>query len=384
MKRIGMKGIVGSNRQGPSRRALVRRTWLAARATATIALLASLGVSAAAQEPVTLRFATFLPPNGLFTGADGIIGRFGKAIEADSGGLVKLDILPGGTLGAAGRNPGAQLKLVVDGVADMSFIIPSTTPGRFPDDNLFGLPVTNSSLEGSIAFWRLHAAGLMRGYDDRGFKIIGLVVNPPNVLHARSPIGRLEDMQGKRFQASGTEQQGLLRALGGVPVGTVSVREVAEAISRGVVDGTPKDWIALHSFRIADAAKHHVDIALGASTILIAMNRARYDALPAKAREAIDRHGGEAFARLAGSMFDEKVKADRVRTEKDGAHTIVTLPAAERARWDAAMAEVTAGWRRESAVNEKLWRAFEQTVGKVRAEIGGASAGTGSAKVPVK
>ena len=36
------------------------------------------------------------------------------------------------------------------------------------------------------------------------------------------------------------------------PVGTVSVREAAEAISRGVVDGTPKDWLALHSFRIAD------------------------------------------------------------------------------------------------------------------------------------
>ena len=66
-------------------------------------LLAACSVSAFAQQPVTLRFATFLPPNGLFTGADGIIGRFSKAIEKDSGGLVRLDILPGGTLGAAGR-----------------------------------------------------------------------------------------------------------------------------------------------------------------------------------------------------------------------------------------------------------------------------------------
>ena len=88
--------------------------------------------------PITLRFATFLPPNGIFTGADGVIGRWGKAIERDSGGLIKLDILPGGTLGAAGRSPAAQLKLVTDGVADASFIIPSTTPGRFPDDNMFG------------------------------------------------------------------------------------------------------------------------------------------------------------------------------------------------------------------------------------------------------
>jgi TRAP-type C4-dicarboxylate transport system substrate-binding protein len=224
------------------------------------------GVShAQATAPTTLRFATFLPPNGIFTGADGVIGRWGKAVEQDSGGLVKVEILPCGTLGAAGRDPSAQLKMVTDGIADMSFVIPTTTPGRFPDDNLFGLPVTESSLEGSLSFWRLHQAGLMRGYDDKSFHIVGLVVNPPNTLHSKQPINTLEDMKGKRMQASGREQQDVLRALGATPVGTVSVRDVAEAISRGVVDGTPKDWIALHSFRIADAAKHHVDIPLGAT-----------------------------------------------------------------------------------------------------------------------
>jgi TRAP-type C4-dicarboxylate transport system substrate-binding protein len=250
-------------------------------------LLVVAGLVQAQAAPTTLRFATFLPPNGIFTGSDGVMGRWAKAVEEDSGGLVKVEILPGGTLGAAGRNPAAQLKMVTDGIADLSFVIPTTTPGRFPDDNLFGLPVTESSLEGSLSFWRLHQAGLMRGYDDKSFYIIGLVVNPPNTLHSKTPINTLDDMKGKRMQASGQEQQDVLRGLGATPVGTVSVRDVAEAISRGVVDGTPKDWIALHSFRIADAAKHHVDIPLGAATIMIAMNRAKYDALPPAAKAAI-------------------------------------------------------------------------------------------------
>jgi TRAP-type C4-dicarboxylate transport system substrate-binding protein len=332
--------------------------------------MATCFAQAQAQEPITLRFATFLPPNGIFTGADGVVARWGKAIEKDSDGLVKLQILAGGTLGAAGRNPAAQLKLVTDGVADASFIIPSTTPGRFPDDNLFGMPVTRSSLEGSLAFWRLHEKGLMRGYADPSFRIIGLVVNPPNVLHARMPIKTLDDMQGKRFQASGTEQQNLLRALGGVPVGTVSVREVAEAISRGVVDGTPKDWIALHSFRIADAAPHHVDIPLGASTILIAMNRARFDSLPEKARKAIEKHSGEVFSRMAGEMFDAKLKTDLERTRKDPKHTIVTLSPQERARWDAATDTVVAKWRSEHPENETLWKAYNTVISQVRTELG--------------
>lgn len=355
-------------RQSGLRRAL-RLAHAAAWRVATGLALATPLIAAQAQEPVTLRFATFLPPNGIFTGADGVIARWGKAIERDSDGLVKVEILPGGTLGAAGRNPGAQLKLVTDGVTDASFIIPSTTPGRFPDDNLFGLPVTRSSLEGSIAFARLHEAGLMRGYDDKSFYVVGLVVNPPNTLHSRSPINRLEDLAGKRFQASGTEQQDLLRALGGVPVGTVSVREVAEAISRGVVDGTPKDWIALHSFRIADAAKNHVDIPLGASTIMIAMNRARFDGLPAKAQEAIRKNSGEVFSRLAGSMFDARLKTDYQRTAADKEHVIVHLAPEERARWDGATAKVMDAWRKESPRNEKLWNEYGRIIEEVRAEL---------------
>jgi TRAP-type C4-dicarboxylate transport system substrate-binding protein len=327
-------------------------------------------VCAKTDTPTTLRFATFLPPNGIFTGADGVMGRWAKAVEKDSGGLLKVEILPGGTLGAAGRDPSAQLKMVTDGIADLSFVIPTTTPGRFPDDNLFGLPVTESSLEGSLVFWRLHQAGLMRGYDDKSFVIIGLIVNPPNTLHSKQPINSLEDMKGKRMQSSGHEQQEVLRALGATPLGTVTVRDAAEAISRGVIDGTPKDWIALHSFRIADAAPYHVDIPLGSATIMIAMNRARYDALPPAARAAIDKNSGEVFVRMAAETFDRTLKTNYDKTKADPKHTIVTLPKDEQARWDQAIESSIAAWRAESPVNEKLWQAFLKQRTDVRRELG--------------
>lgn len=326
--------------------------------------------SAQAQDTVTLRYATFLPPGGLFTAPDGAMGRWAKSVEEASGGAVKIQILPGGTLGAAGRNPGAQLKLVTDGIADIAFVIPSTTPGRFPDDNLFGLPVTESAAEGSLTFWKLHEQGLMRGYDDKSFYIIGLLVNPPNVLHTKQPVNKLEDLRGLRLQASGAEQQELARALGATPVGTVSVREAAEAISRGVVDGTPKDWLALHSFRIADATSHHVNIPMGASTIMFAMNRAKYDSLPAKAREAIDRFSGEPFVRMTGRMFDEYTAVRHKETLADSKRTVINLPPAERERWDKAMATVSDAWRQRDAYNEKLWQAFLKTRTQVRADPG--------------
>lgn len=348
-----------------------RRHLIQAALAATVA--SASGITAPgvfAQEPVTLRYATFLPPGGTFTSAEGPMGQWAKSVESASGGLVKVQTLPGGTLGAAGRNPAAQLKLVTDGIADIAFVIPPTTPGRFPDDNLFGLPVTESAAEGSLLFWRLYQQGLMRGYDDKSFYIIGLLVNPPNVLHTNRPVQRMEDLQGLRLQASGSEQQDLVRALGATPVGTVTVRDAAEAISRGVVDGTPKDWLALHSFRIADAATHHVNVPLGASTIMFALNRAKYDSLPPKARDAIDRHSGEAFVRMAGRLFDQDTEAKFKQTLADKKHTIVQLPADEKARWDKAMSTVVTSWRQRDPVNERLWQAYSTTRTQVRADLG--------------
>jgi TRAP-type C4-dicarboxylate transport system substrate-binding protein len=331
--------------------------------------LAVLAASAHAQV-TTLRLDTFLPPGGFLTRpGTGVFDTWGSMLEKDSGGVLKLQVNPGGTLGAAGRDPGAQLKLVTDGVTDVTFVIPTTTPGRFPDDNLFGLPVANNSMEASLAFWRLHRAGMMRGYQDNSFHIVGLIVNPPNTLHTRAPVNRLEDLKGLKMQSSGQMQQELLRALGTVPVGTVTVRDTAEAMSRGVVDGTPKDWLALINFRIGEVAQHHVDYPLGQATILIAMNRNRLNGLPPSAKAAVEKSSGEAFVRLMAGRFDGESGSYFDRIRNDPKHRIVTLPEAERKRWDETMEKVIAEWRKADPVNDKLWQAYQKVLGEVRADL---------------
>lgn len=47
---------------------------------------------------------------------------FGKAVTADSGGTVKVQMFPGGTLG---KDPSGQVKYLQDGVLDIVFLIPS-------------------------------------------------------------------------------------------------------------------------------------------------------------------------------------------------------------------------------------------------------------------
>jgi hypothetical protein len=57
------------------------------------------------------------------------------------------------------------------------------------------------------------------------------------------------------------------------------------------------------------------------------------------------------------------------KIKNDPKHTIVTLPEAERRRWDAAMEKVIAEWRKADPVNDKLWQAYQKVLGEVRADL---------------
>lgn len=74
-------------------------------------------------QTVTLKLASFEPATAPITG--GVLKPWADDVMKASGGTLKIDIFPGGTLG---RNPLQQLKLVQDGVADLTWTVPGYTP----------------------------------------------------------------------------------------------------------------------------------------------------------------------------------------------------------------------------------------------------------------
>src|SRR5688572_21474935 len=122
------------------------------------ALAWSLGAAAQVTE---LKFAAFPPPQGALI-AD-VLGPWVKQVNEELKGTVNVRLFPGGTLG---RDPVQQFKLVRDRVADIAYVVMGYTPGEFPDSTIFELPfAVESSLEGSVAHWRLVEKGQLRGYD---------------------------------------------------------------------------------------------------------------------------------------------------------------------------------------------------------------------------
>lgn len=324
-----------------------------------VAALAAVG-AAHAQE-VTLKLSAFIPPQAP-TFAQ-VIKPWSEAVNAEGAGVIKIDTFPGGVLGG---NPGLQPKMVTDGIADIALVIPAYSPGRWPDNDIMELPgVARNSSESSLAIYRLYQRKLLRGYDE--FYVVMLGTTNPYAIHTRRPVKTFADFKGMKLRAGGPVASAALRALGVAPVG-MPITQVAENVSRGLLDGSGGDWDVMYSFRIMEAAKHHyMAEVLGTVPVAVLMNRKVYDGLPAKAKAIIDKHSGESMSRRFGAVHDGIQAAKLAETKASADHTMVYPPDAERAQLDAIMATVIDTWVKEHPNGQALFAALKEELAKVRA-----------------
>lgn len=326
------------------------------------ALVAALAISGSAHsQEVTLRMSAFIPAQAP-TFAQ-VMKPWAEAINAESKGLIKIDAFPGGALGG---NPGLQPKMVTDGVADIALVIPSYSAGRFPDNDVMELPrLVNNSTESSMAIYRLYKRGLLRGYDD--FYVVMLTTTNPYAIHTKVPVKTMADLKGLKLRAGGPVASASMRALGATPVG-MPITEVAENVSRGVIDGSAGDWDVMYSFRIIEAAKHHyMAAALGTVPVAVLMNKKVYDGLSDKAKALIDKHSGEAMSTRFGKVHDGIQASKLAETKKAPDHTMVFPPEDELAKLDATLAPVTENWVKNHPNGQAILSAVKEELAKIRA-----------------
>ena len=160
------------------------------RTLAAAALMLTSGATWAQTAPVKLKFSIFSPDKEATYLS--VFKPFAEAVNKDSGGAIEIELFPNGALG---RSPVQQAQMVLDGVADIAWVIASYTPGRFQENEVFELPgLFNDLKEATVVFTRLVNSGKVKGYDD--FFPIGLFGTAPYSLHARTPINSIADIKG--------------------------------------------------------------------------------------------------------------------------------------------------------------------------------------------
>ncbi len=310
------------------------------RGLAAVAVLATLPISVAAQE-VTLRLHQFLPP--MATVPNKVLKPWADAVMEKSGGRIKIEHFDAMSLGGG---PPELMDQAIEGVADITMTVVGYTPGRFPKTEVFELPfMMTDSVATSKAFMELVETELQ---DDeyKDVKVLGAWVHGPGVIHSNTGVTTLEDMEGKKLRAPTRIIGDLLKELGATPVG-MPLPAIPEALSKGVIDGTVIPWEVTPAIKLSELATNHTEFsgaeALYTATIVTVMNKDAYEAMPDDLRAILDAESGQHLTAFAGAEMLAADKPGRDIAEANG-NTIVTLDAAEVARWKAAAQPVVDRW----------------------------------------
>lgn len=294
-----------------------------------VALLVVL-VGGASAETITLTYANF-PPAATFPSVQ--MERWAKELEKRTGGRVKVKTFPGGTL----LNAKNMLEGVTSGVADIGNFAMSYQPGRFPVSEAVDLyhGFTSATVASQVLF------DLVQKYQPKEFekvKVITLFTCPPTNIMTRNPVRRLADLKGVELRVAGTSAE-VLKRLGGVPV-AMPQSETPEAIQKGVVKGMISSLEILQDFKFAAYTPYVTVANLPVVSFAVVMNKARWNALPADVRKAIDGLSREQ-AVWTGEYVDRHVKDALAWSAKEYKLQQFALAPAEQQQIDRLLAPMT-------------------------------------------
>ena len=314
----------------------------AARLTAALLVIAVAGgigfaVADAAAQTKNLKVAFFASPKHPIWAK--LMVPWGKTIEAANVGL-KVTGFPGSQIG--GSPPGA-FKRVINGIADVEFAMQGYTSTVFPRTLLVEIPLQwGSPTEATRALWKIFDKHLAKEY--KRVKVLAMWVTDTPTIMTNKVVRHPDDLKGLKLRTPSRNQAAIIKGFGAVPVG-MPMPQTYGAIEKGVVDGAVVGISVVNSFKLAEVVKNYiVDLPMGYSPQMIAMNRKVYDALSSKQRAVIDRNSGLELS-LKGARLYERARQGGLKTvTKRADTTITTLTKAEKAAWKASLRTIVDKW----------------------------------------
>lgn len=323
---------------------------------ATVASLTGTGDAAAAS---TLRFGSHAPPQSWLV-REGLVPLF-RQMEADSAGALKIQAFWGG---AIMKSPNKQFEAMINGVQDGTLVFPSYTQALFPEFTLFNQPfLFRGAEEGSIAAWKMHEAGLLRGLDQ--LKVVAIFSSASGGIHMAGRINGIDDVKGKKIGGGGPAEAAVIAELGGTPVG-IGIAQTAEALSSGIIQGTHIGWSGVGSFKLIPLIKASIDLPFGQPIYFVAFSKRAYDALPEAARSAIDKNSGIEASRRLGAVMGQE--SDRVKGEfaNQRDHRMIRLAGAQHDEVAARFQKFHTNWIAERENGRKVYDALQTILTEMR------------------
>jgi len=278
-------------------------------------------------KPVELTYSIFFPAPHKNTV---LAGEWAKEIEKRTQGKVKITLFPGGTLTPADKCYDG----VVKGISDIGMSVLGYTRGKFPLTEVIDLPL---GYKNGISATRLINQYFAK-FQPKEFeevKVLYLHAHGPGILHTKKPVAKLEDLKGLRIRSTGLSSK-VVAALGGTPV-AMPMGETYDALKRGMADGSMAPIESLEGWKWGEVVKCTTESFGSAYTsgFFVAMNKDKWNSLPADAQKIIDTVNQE-WIEKTGKIWDAIDKSGKAFSSKLG-NQIISPSADENKRWGEAV-----------------------------------------------
>lgn len=285
---------------------------------------------ACGQAPVVLKLHHFFSP--LSSVHTKFLVPWGKEIGAASEGRMRVDVFGSMQLGGT---PAALYDQARDGVADIVWALPRLSPARFPGVAVFEQPFVGGRRALTNARAAQEFAATYLAEELREVQPLCVAAHDQSLLHATRPVATIDDLKDMKLRPP-TRAAGVALGLLGASPNFVPLAQVGDAFARKLLDGCLLPWDTAAAGKVHELTKFHAGFAtsptLSTSPYILAMNRAKYAALPPELRKVIDDQAGDAAAIMVGRMWDEQAAGIEDMVRKRG-NTVSAIPAHEAARW---------------------------------------------------
>ncbi len=213
--------------------------------------LAAAGVSMAQDK--TIKFATQNPK-----GHPIVLGmeRFKEIVESKSGGQIKVNLFPGGTLGSDQANVSAMQGGTLEMVSMNSGILASQVkefaifdfPFMFPNE-----AIADAVVDGPFG-QKMHARLQEKGLVGLGFYELGF----RQITNSKRPVNKVEDLEGLKLRVIPNPiNVDWVRALGANPT-PLPFPEVYSALEQKAIDGQENPLTVINANKFFEVQKHVV------------------------------------------------------------------------------------------------------------------------------
>jgi TRAP-type transport system periplasmic protein len=244
-----------------------------------------------AESVVRLKYADHVPPTHLISI---LTQQWCKELEKRTNGRITVAYFPVATL----VPPAQTYDGVVKGIIDIGSSLMSYTPGRMPLSEVLTLALGFKS--GAQASRTANA--FLKKFNPKEFddtKMFYITAFCGGWFHTKTPVNRMEDLKGLRIKGDGYTSK-IISALGGAPT-TMPMMETYDALKRGLAEGALTPLETLKGWKFGEVCKYTYrnDGAAYANGMFTAMNKERWNSLPADLQQSIAKLNEEWFEKQA-------------------------------------------------------------------------------------